>query len=429
MCLKTNKSLFASGIAFNILVYLSATNLNKWSFRILNGKKGEGSDLSKERNKLAFNLLDLESNDRFLDNVTGDMFHFNKDINELQSYTNCGLHNKKAAEDNKIMGTKVQRNIYYEEIGINNEKNSRNNEEIIKIRKEFSSNWVCDQDIPLKFVAQNSSKWRAHAFNFKNSQRTFHVVGEAEGSPVIILFSNGNILGCQFEISFSYQTTVKFVKNFIKKNLKSKTEGKIGEKVLSIFNVESNWYESSSGAQGNYNFKRKREKKISFKHVGFCARKKPGFLIVEDNTIYKEGIKIEGEKKRLGGRIRSKTYEGLCRKRQDSQLKGEKSHKTNLSRGKKKKLISPVTIGNDLFYSKKKMNFLEIKSENPERIFFKGNFLKKSLYGKAKLKEPIGFDYLDGWVPGYKSLHRRPRIEGINRFIEEDKEEISSNIL
>ena len=52
--------------------------------------------------------------------------------------------------------------------------------------------------------------------------------------------------------------------------------------------------------------------------------------------------------------------------------------------------------------------------------FVKGKEVRKFLFGdKRKLKKQVGFDRRDGWVPGYKSLHRMKLKSGMNVFIDE----------
>lgn len=52
--------------------------------------------------------------------------------------------------------------------------------------------------------------------------------------------------------------------------------------------------------------------------------------------------------------------------------------------------------------------------------FVKGKEVRKFLFGdQKKIKKQPGFDRRDGWVPGYKSLHRKRLRTGVNVFIDE----------
>jgi hypothetical protein len=95
MCLKTNKNVFACGLGFFTLAYLSATNLKKWSHRVVNGK-GYGSCIHKDRH-IKLKDRGFDANDSFLDNVTGNMYIFNHELNDWEAIGNIGLHNRKAA--------------------------------------------------------------------------------------------------------------------------------------------------------------------------------------------------------------------------------------------------------------------------------------------------------------------------------------------
>lgn len=111
MCLKTNKNVFACGLGFFTLAYLSATNLKKWSPRVINGR-GYGSSIHKERH-LKFNKRHFDANDCFLDNITGNMYLYNNDLGDWEEVGNIGLHNRKAAQDCQLFGSYILNQVPY----------------------------------------------------------------------------------------------------------------------------------------------------------------------------------------------------------------------------------------------------------------------------------------------------------------------------
>lgn len=59
-------------------------------------------------------------------------------------------------------------------------------------------------------------------------------------------------------------------------------------------------------------------------------------------------------------------------------------------------------------------------SRDTKLRFVKGSEVRKFLFGnKRNLKRNTGFDRRDGWVPGYKSLHRKRLRPGVHIFVDE----------
>ena len=111
MCLKSKKHVFATGLGFLTLIYLSASNLNKLGFSVLNGK-GHGSSIHMENQKLPISKIP-DINVCYLDNVTGDLYQFSEHFKTLISIGNTGLHDKNAAQNNKIFGQQVLQKIIH----------------------------------------------------------------------------------------------------------------------------------------------------------------------------------------------------------------------------------------------------------------------------------------------------------------------------
>jgi hypothetical protein len=89
MCLKSQKSVFASQCALQALVFLCATDLER-GISIVNGNRGSPiGDFSTLRK----NLEDIEPDrDFFLDNVTGDLYSLDSESMQWCPVLNTGMH-------------------------------------------------------------------------------------------------------------------------------------------------------------------------------------------------------------------------------------------------------------------------------------------------------------------------------------------------
>eukprot|EP01017_Pseudomicrothorax_dubius_P022977 TRINITY_DN24719_c0_g1_i1.p1 TRINITY_DN24719_c0_g1~~TRINITY_DN24719_c0_g1_i1.p1 ORF type:complete len:232 (+),score=39.89 TRINITY_DN24719_c0_g1_i1:65-760(+) len=105
MCLRTEKVVFASNSAMHFLVFLSATNF-EGNIKVVNGF-GRGSRMGQENVRLSKKLVELQTSDFFLDNVTGDLYNYTYETDEWIPRANAGIHYRKAAEDFKSLGRYV----------------------------------------------------------------------------------------------------------------------------------------------------------------------------------------------------------------------------------------------------------------------------------------------------------------------------------
>ena len=123
MCQKIRKPLFASACACLGLLFISTTNFNCVSsnmfvgfnffqnINVINGN-GKGSDLG-DISKVEKALNQLNCNDYFLNNVTGDLFQYNYEHDNWRPFANAGIHNFIAAEKNQIEGPYILRKEKY----------------------------------------------------------------------------------------------------------------------------------------------------------------------------------------------------------------------------------------------------------------------------------------------------------------------------
>jgi hypothetical protein len=62
---------------------------------------------------LKFKDRGFDANDCFLDNVTGNMYLYNYDIDDWEEIGNIGLHNRKAAQDFNYFGKNILNTVPY----------------------------------------------------------------------------------------------------------------------------------------------------------------------------------------------------------------------------------------------------------------------------------------------------------------------------
>jgi hypothetical protein len=96
MAKKSHKVLFAGTMGMQMMVFLCACNFQ--INRVINGQ-GKGSSLAAMHVMKDFDRLQI--GDVFLDNSTGDIYTFDSHQGGFSPIANAGLHNHKAAQDNR----------------------------------------------------------------------------------------------------------------------------------------------------------------------------------------------------------------------------------------------------------------------------------------------------------------------------------------
>jgi len=216
MCLRVKKCLFAAGFAMQALVYLSASGLD-YPIEIINGN-GKGGKIG-EMGTLKLRRENIRAHDYFLDNVTGDLYHFQPESNEWGPLCNIGLHYSKTAQEVHTIGKYViQTPIYRPKKSIHNNGTvdilDENIETKCFLKKIFLTHWLfinCD----MEFVVSYRGRWEVHSFSFTNKEKTFEVLAESEGGPLVIEYPR--IIGVKFPINKRYKETYQMLKNFIVK--------------------------------------------------------------------------------------------------------------------------------------------------------------------------------------------------------------------
>jgi len=161
----------------------------------------------------------IRAHDYFLDNVTGDLYHFQPESNEWSPLCNIGMHFSKTAQEVHTIGKYViQTPIYRPKKSIHNNGQVAILDENIEtkcfLKKIFLTHWLfgnCD----MEFVVSYRGRWEVHSFSFTNKEKTFEVLAESENGPLIIEYPR--IIGVKFPINKRYKETYQMLKNFILK--------------------------------------------------------------------------------------------------------------------------------------------------------------------------------------------------------------------
>jgi len=212
LCKITNKTLYAGGVGFEILMYYLATgSLNEYNFVNAKGQIKSLEEMSKAPKKF---LKELKSNDIFLDFVTGDILEYKGD--EIWSpIKNIGMHKQLTAEKYMYRGKFVLKENFRGKDFIKNENAySTTFDEIkIKISKQYFHHYLFE-NLPLEFISMTTLTWFPHFLNVLNQSLQFKILCECEKGPVVIEHKNST--GVLFHIIDKYRDSVLFMENFIK---------------------------------------------------------------------------------------------------------------------------------------------------------------------------------------------------------------------
>ena len=222
LCKITNKTLYAGGVGFEILMYYLATgSLNEYNFV---NAKGQIKSLEEMSNAPKRFLNELKNNDIFLDFVTGDILEYKNDENWVP-IKNIGMHQQLTAEKYMLRGKFVLKECFRGKDFIKNiNAFSTTFDEIkIKITKQYFHHCLFE-NLPLEFIASTSMTWFPHFFNVLNQSLQFKILCECDKGPAVIEHKNST--GVLFHIIDKYQDSVHFMENFIK-NKFNEIENKI----------------------------------------------------------------------------------------------------------------------------------------------------------------------------------------------------------
>jgi len=212
-CKRTDKSLFAAGFAFYMLIYYCATNFAHHN--IVNGN-GWGTKLEQIHN---YPTAGLPTGAGFLDNETGDIYTFNSDNNTWLPSANTGLHYTRNATSAQI-GQFVQNvKVYRGKAKIRDIYDvykSNQNEAICFIKKSYVQHWAL-AGLPHKFLVEAKNAWDPHPVNVTQAGLVgpnYHALADNEKGPSIV--EHKNTLATLFHIDPKHQETMQILESFVK---------------------------------------------------------------------------------------------------------------------------------------------------------------------------------------------------------------------
>ena len=234
LCKITNKTLYAGGVGFEILMYyLSTGALNEYNFVNAKGQIKSLEEMSKAPKKF---LKELKSNDIFLDFVTGDILEYKGD--EIWApIKNIGMHKQLTAEKYMYRGKFVLKENFRGKDFIKNENAYSTAFDEIKIRisKHYFHHYLFE-NLPLEFIATTSLTWFPHFLNVLDQSLQFKILCECEKGPVVIEHKNST--GVLFHIIDKYRDSVLFMENYIKNKF-----NEIQNKIFKFKNIEEDYLE------------------------------------------------------------------------------------------------------------------------------------------------------------------------------------------
>ncbi|EAR85528.2 hypothetical protein TTHERM_00442780 (macronuclear) [Tetrahymena thermophila SB210] len=293
-CFKTNKILWASQFAMQALIYLIATDLER-PVNIVNGANGDPIQSFKSIQKDYPN----GKMDYFLDNVSGDMYQWDNEINQWKPVHNTGLHFRKKAQESQDLGKLVMKTEIYR-ANIHHKKTytifeAKNTETICYIKKALMNHYAL-LDLEFEFLVPSKNQWDAHPIAFVNPQKTYTVLADSRFT-VQIIEPNPYTLGCQFNVTKKYPQTVQVLCNFIKHQLDKIRQGKRSIPIKSIVNMteeDNNSLESILKAKKQDSQQEEQKKKKiypCFRHSGFAIKKHDKVdLMVENNAVHRDSV-------------------------------------------------------------------------------------------------------------------------------------------
>ena len=236
LCKIANKTLYAGGVGFEILLYyLSTGALNEYNFV---NAKGQIKSLEEMSNAPKKFLKELKNNDIFLDFVTGDILEYKNDETWVP-IKNIGMHKQITAEKYMNRGKFVLKETFR---GKDSDKNiyvfSTVVDEIkVKISKHYFHHYLFE-NMPLEFIATTTMTWFPHFLNVLNQNLQFKILCECSKGPVVI--EHNNSTGVIFHINDKYRDSVHFLENYIKNKF-----NEVQHKIFKFNNIDNDYLEKN----------------------------------------------------------------------------------------------------------------------------------------------------------------------------------------
>ncbi|EGR31050.1 hypothetical protein IMG5_118860 [Ichthyophthirius multifiliis] len=426
MCLKVKKYLYTSSWAMQALIFLCASNIEK-NIQIVNG--GDNGGKLSEIHIMNKDLKNIQPNDYYLDNTTGDLYGFNYETNEWIPKGNCGLHYRRSAQEFQSIGKFIVKAPVYKANTQHKEKytlyKSRNDECMCVIKKMYMHHWAF-QGMDDEFIIPLKNSWDIHTFSFINPHKHFKVLADSDRGPIVIEMEN--TLGVLFGIYTKYPNTTQSLINFIWNTLR-----KIKSQQSNIYpSISSYTYQAKEYSilfiyitcikLINKKAEQKYYKSDVFLHVGFSAKKQKVPQYVYHNSVNSKKLKM---KENPNIKIQQYTTDY----NPNDQISEPASDIINQSNQNNIIEINNTNINNDEQTGK------NMKTENNQNLEFRRQSNKRGSYCRQSRINPdqlfttggirrqlhpnIPYDLIDYskmWVPGYLSNNHQSKNNSPKKF-------------
>ena len=273
MCLLSQKPILSTTCGMQALIYLCATNFEK-EIRVLNGDNG--TDLSSSNED--FYLEHPKSTDFLIDNVTGDYYNFDIEVNKWMPAGNIGLHSRLEAEKK---GKYMIKSVFQpQKSGLLLQKNF---ETVCFKSKKNYHHWLTE-GINNQFISACKNNWDIHPFNFVNSSRTFTILADNARGPVIIALTE-KIVATLFTISTEYPASLLLLRNFIAKNLFKETQPQKMEIEKLYQQLKTPKYSPFDSCVPLNSPKVRPASAQTLSHAGFAIKKNDYLEIFDNNAV------------------------------------------------------------------------------------------------------------------------------------------------
>ena len=274
MCLLSQKPILSTTCGMQALVYLCASNFEK-EIRVLNGDNG--CDLSSNSTD-DFYLEHPKSTDLLIDNITGDYYNFDIEVNKWMPTGNVGLHSRLEAEKK---GKYMIKSVF--QLQKSCLLLQKQYETVCYKSKKNYQHWLTE-GIDDQFISACRNNWDIHPFNFVSPSRTFTVLADNSRGPVIISL-NERIVGTLFNISTEYPASLLLLRNFIAKNLFKETQPQKIEIEKLYQQTNTTKYNPSDSYIKSASPKIRPTSAQSLSHVGFAIKKNDYLEIFDNNAV------------------------------------------------------------------------------------------------------------------------------------------------
>ena len=221
-CFNQKKLIFCERGAFLSMVYICATNIQKFSVQVLNNRTGQ-FDVNQKLINDGIEIKDQYSgNEALFDFCTGDLYFYSISSNSWTSRINTGIHKKIATENNhKVRNLIFQENQKLKKFKIG-DKNPlfEKTEKVIQINPHFLNHWLY-KGVKESFVVQEKSNFEMHKFCLKAPELAFSIFGSTNRAPVFIVLNTDKAIGIQFRVNKKYKETVTIFRNFVERSLQN----------------------------------------------------------------------------------------------------------------------------------------------------------------------------------------------------------------